>query len=313
MGSLGGDPEDCLAILLALASSELQVDALTIVQGNVPADHGYANARYLLDVLGRSELPVYRGAERPLEPERRGRQVQWLARRAELERIVPAREPAAGDPDAAEFLIEHLRANAGEVALVTIGPLTNVALALRRSPELAAAIPRIVAMAGAAREGGNITPAAEFNVWQDPDAASLVFESGVPITMVGLDVCHRTQLRGETLRQVSESSNELGRFIGRSSLPFVEFRRKVSGGDDLHLYDSLAVAVSFLPELCEVEPAWVAVETQGEHTAGETVAWLDPGMRKALTGREPNADVAMTLDAARFHALFEERVVTPLL
>jgi purine nucleosidase len=207
MGSAGGDPEDSFAILLALHSPELVVEGLTVVQGNVPVDHGYANAVHLLELLGRRDVPVCSGVDRPLDPGR-GAQLAWLAQRGNLERLVPACKPPAGDPHAVDFLIQTVRENPDEITLVTIGPLSNVAAALEREAGLARNIPRLVMMAGAANVPGNITPAAEFNVWADPEAASRVFESGVPITMVGLDVCEQTHLHQETVDRLASAPSE---------------------------------------------------------------------------------------------------------
>jgi purine nucleosidase len=311
MGSAGGDPEDGFAILLALHSPELRVEGVTVVQGNVPVEHGYANAVHLLDGLGRQDVPVYAGVERPLDPRRR-LQRAWLEQRGRLERLVPSVAPTAGHPHAVDFLIQTVLENPGEIVLVTIGPLSNVARALARESSLAGKIPRIVMMAGAATVPGNITPAAEFNVWADPEAAQQVFESGVPITMVGLDVCEQTRLGEDTVERLEAASSELARFVARSVRPWIELRRNVFGVDDLHLYDSLAVAAAFRPELVRTREAFVAIETEGTHTAGATVSYLNPLLRAALTRREPNADVALEVESAAFEALFAERVIEPL-
>jgi inosine-uridine nucleoside N-ribohydrolase len=311
MGSAGGDPEDSFAILLALHSPELAVEGLTIVQGNVPVDHGYANACHLLELLGRRDVPVCAGRARPLSAARTA-QIDWLAQRGKLERLVPPVTPAAGAPDAVDFLRGKVAESPGEITLVTIGPLTNVAAALEADPGLAARIPRIVMMAGAANVPGNITPAAEFNVWADPEAAAQVFEAGIPITMVGLDVCEQTHLDQETVEALGAASGELPRFVAEAVRPWLALRRAIYGTPDLHLYDSLAVAVSFLPALVETQGAFVAVETEGTHTAGATVAHLNPVLRAAFVGREPNAEVALGVSATRFEALFAERVIEPL-
>jgi inosine-uridine nucleoside N-ribohydrolase len=311
MGSAGGDPEDSFAILLALHSPELVVEGLTVVQGNVPVDHGYANAVHLLELLGRRDVPVCSGIDRPLDPGRDA-QLAWLAQRGTLERLVPARTPPAGDPHAVDFLIQTVRENPDEITLVAIGPLSNVAAALEREPGLARNIPRLVMMAGAANVPGNITPAAEFNVWADPEAASRVFESGVPITMVGLDVCEQTHLQQETVDRLASAPSELARFVAQAVQPWIDLRRGVFGASDLHLYDSLAVAAAFQPELVRSEPAFVAVETEGTHTAGATVAYLNPILRAVWARREPNADVALTVESEAFEALFAERVIAPL-
>ena len=312
MGSAGGDPEDSFAILLALHSPELTVEGLTIVQGNVPVDHGYANACHLLKLLGRSDLPVRAGRAHPLNPDRKA-QIAWLEQRGKLERLVPAASPAQSAPGAVDFLEAKLNESPGEITLVTIGPLTNVAEALSADPGLAGKIPHIVMMGGAANVPGNITPAAEFNIWGDPEAAAQVFESGIPITMVGLDVCEKTHLRQETVDALASGGAELSRFIAEAVRPWLALRQVIYGTRDLHLYDSLAVAVSFRPQLVETREAFVAVETEGAHTAGETVAHLNPVLRAGLTGREPNAKVALEVAASRFEALFAERVIEPLL
>jgi inosine-uridine nucleoside N-ribohydrolase len=312
MGSVGGDPEDSFAIMLALNSPEVVVEGLTVVQGNVPVDRGYSNAIHLLDLLGRSEVPVFAGAARPIDPGRR-RQIDWLERRGALEQIAPLIEPPAGDPSADDFLIETIRGSPGEITLVTIGPLSNVALALQREPSLAGDLAGLVMMGGAATVPGNITPAAEFNVWADPEAAALVFESGVRVTLVGLDVCEQTHLREETVRPLERSPSALASFVARAVAPWIELRRRTFGTDDLHLYDSLAVAVAFRRDLVRTTEAWVAVETEGRHTAGATVAHLNPILRAALARREPNTDVAPEVDAEAFDGLSRPRVIDPML
>jgi inosine-uridine nucleoside N-ribohydrolase len=313
MGSKGGDPEDSFAIMLALNSPEVTVEGVTVVQGNVPVSHGYPNARYLMELMGRTDVPVLSGVELPLNLDRKT-QVDWLGRRGQLPSIVPARAPEPGEPSAVDFIIETVRENPGEITLVTIGPLTNIAAALQREPALASDAARIVSMAGAAVVPGNITPAAEFNVWADPEAAAIVFESGIPITMVGLDVCHETHLRLETMERVGQGGSDLARFAAEAVTPWMEFRAKTGGEADLHLYDSLAVAAAFRPDFLTCEESYVAIETEGRLTQGETVAHLGLLLKLAQArGREPNAQVALAVDAAGFEAFFEERVIEPML
>ena len=312
MGSAGGDPEDCFAIMLALNSPELQVEGITVVQGNVPVDHGYANAVHWLELLGRQEVPVRAGMELPISPVRT-RQRKWLEKRGQLERLVPRRRPAAGDPHAVDYLIQSVLENPGEITLITIGPLSNIALAVLREREFAHRLAGLVMMGGSAVVPGNITPMAEFNIWADPEAASVVFEAGVPITMVGLDVCEQTHLPRSTVQRLSESSAELPRFVARAVLPFIEFRAAFDGSEDLHLYDSLAVAVAAKPDLVTTREAFVAVETEGRLCEGATVTYLNPILRKVLAGREVNAQVALEVRAREFEELFESRVIRPML
>ncbi len=311
MGSLGGDPEDSFAIMLALNSPELQVEGLTVVQGNVPVDHGYSNARHLLALLGRSDIPVLRGVEEPLNAARTDQRA-WLAQRGSLPRIAPPLEPAAGEAHAVDFLIDTVLANPAEITLVTIGPLSNVARAMQREPTFAKKLAGLVAMGGNARVPGNITPLAEFNFWADPEAAALVFESGIQLKMVGLDVCEQTHLHLETVQALQESEYELAKFVGESVAPFIRVREMLLGAADLHLYDSLAVAVAFRPELVQTKAAFTTVETEGRRTQGATVAYLDPITRLWETS-EPNTSVALEVDAEHFERLFHQRVIEPLL
>ena len=310
MGSKGGDPEDSFAIMLALNSPEVTVEGVTVVQGNVPVDHGYPNAKRLMELLGRTDVPVMAGIESPLSAARKA-QHKWLVRRGALERMVPRREPEAGEPHAVDFLIQTVLESPGEITIVTIGPLTNLAVALLREPALARKVAGVVAMAGAASVPGNVTPSAEFNVWADPEAASVVFQAGMPLTMVGLDVCEKTHLRQETIERVRWGGSELARFVAEAVTPWMEFRRKTGGKADLHLYDSLAVATALRPDFVETEESWVVIETEGHHTQGETVAHR--GLLLRASRKAPNVQVALTVDALGFERFFEERVIEPLL
>ncbi len=311
MGSLGGDPEDSFAIILALNSPELRVDGITVVQGNVPAEHGYANTLYLLSLIGRGDVPVHRGVCEPLNSARSDQRA-WLAQRGSLPRIAPDAEPAHGDPHAVDFLIQTILDNPNEITLVAIGPLSNIAMAIQREPTIITKVAGIVAMGGNATVPGNITPLAEFNFWADPEAASVVFESGARITMVGLDVCEQTHLQEDSIRALQVSPHQLAKFVGDAVAPFIDLRRTLLDSPDLHLYDSLAVAAAFRPELLETKPAFVAIETEGRRTQGATVAYLDPITRLWETS-EPNTDVALAVDTDAFERLFKERVIDALL
>ena len=309
MGSKGGDPEDSFAILLALNSPEVEVIGVTVVQGNVPVDHGYPNAVHLLELVGCRDVPVLAGVELPMNPSRK-KQIEGLERRREMPRLVPRREPAPGDPHAVDFLIQSVLDSPGEITLVTIGPLTNVGTALMRAPEIAGKVAGLVAMAGAATVPGNVTPSAEFNVWADPEAADIVFRAGLPLTMVGLDVCEQTHLRFATIERVARGESELARFVAEAVTPWMEFRQRVGGEADLHLYDSLAVATAFRPDFVRVEDCRVAIETEGRLTQGETVTLR--GRLLQTSRHEANARVALDVDAEGFEAFFCERVIDPI-
>lgn len=307
MGSLGGDPEDCFALMLALASPEVDVVGITVVQGNVPAEKGYANAGHLLKLLDRAEVPLRRGALRPLSPKRE-RQISFLERRYKMEQVSPERVPEDGEETAAEFLVRMVAASPGVITIATIGPLTNIAEAIALSDEFSKSVKELVMMGGSL-DGGNITPAAEFNFWQDPDAADVVFKSGIKMTMVGLNVCHKTELRPEQVSDLQPKDEALGAHIKASTAPWFKV---MGGGKDakpLHLYDSLAVAASFMPCLIETEEAYLEMETGFGPAEGASVAHRNPILRMAFVKPDPNARVATAVDADAFHQLFQERVL----
>ena len=188
MGTKGGDPEDCFAIMLALNSPELQIEGITTVQGNVPVERGFSNVTYLLNEL-KKDIPIHSGMPGTLDKDR-SKERSWLGKRENMEQITPLLTIDKEKIDAPSFISSTCNDNPNEIELVTIGPLTNVAKALELTPDLIKNVKKITMMAGAAKVPGNITPAAEFNVWADPEAAAKVFESGIDITMVPLDVCH---------------------------------------------------------------------------------------------------------------------------
>lgn len=312
MGTLGGDPEDCFAIMYALASPEVTVEGITVVQGNVPAEKGYSNARHLLKLLGREDVPLRRGHLRPLKSDRTT-QIGLLERRYGSDQITDMIEPEGTDADAVSFLVETVQANPGEITLVTIGPLTNVAAAMEKSEAFAPALGAIVMMGGTAECAGNIVPAAEFNFWQDPDAADIVFRSGADLTMVGLDVCHETHLYPAQVEESAGEGSQLGTFVVEATKPWFDIMAGgVGSGGFLHLYDSLAMAVAIDPSLVTLEPSWVAMEVGHGPAQGMSVSHHKAFQRAIMRHRETNAKVALKVDADRFHALFKERVLDGL-
>ena len=184
MGTKGGDPEDCFAIMLALNSPEIEVLGITTVQGNVPVERGYSNAKFLVEELNK-EIPVHTGKPGTYDEKRNSKRL-WLAGREEMEQITPMIVPLENEASAESFITETCKNNSGDIELVTIGPLTNVAKALDEDPNLSKHINKITMMAGAAQVPGNVTPAAEFNVWADPEAASKVFGSGIAYEKITL-------------------------------------------------------------------------------------------------------------------------------
>jgi len=286
--------DDAIALLLALASPEVELLGVTTVAGNQTLDQTTANAIRVLELAGRAEVPVAAGAERPLVRERS------VAANVHGETGLdgPDLPPPQGAPveaHAVDFLAERVAGT----TLVATGPLTNVALLLARHPDEKPE--RLVLMGGSIAEG-NVTPAAEFNIWADPEAATRVFASGLDVTMVGLDVTHRalvTTAHKEQLR----AAGRVGRFVAELLDFYGVFHRKVYGFDGSPVHDAVAVAQVIRPDLLELERLNVRVDCESELCRGRTV--VDVWRR---TGLEPNANVAVGIDSQAFLDLLLERL-----
>jgi inosine-uridine nucleoside N-ribohydrolase len=289
--------DDAIAILLALGSPELELIGVTTVAGNQTLDKTTRNALATLEVAGRSDVPVAAGAEKPLQRElRTAAHVHGESGLDEPE--LPELSARPVDAHAADFLAELMEPG---VVLVPTAPLTNLALMLERHPEVADRVGRIVWMGGSIAEG-NVTPAAEFNAFVDPEAAAIVFASGIPVTMVGLDVTHKalfTRAYAERLRDAGRA----GRFVAELSDFFQAFHERSYGFDGSPIHDAMAVAHVMDPTLMTTRHANVAVETRSDLCDGRTVVDL-----RGVTDREPNADVGVDVDAARFLELLVSRI-----
>jgi purine nucleosidase len=288
--------DDALAILLALANPELDVVAITTVAGNQTLDRTTLNARRVCTVARAAGVPIVAGCDRPL--------LRDLVTAGEVHGasgLDGADWPEPSVPvqpgHAADVIADRVLAEPGEVTLVAIGPLTNLAVALRREPRLAEAVREVVLMGGSFTRG-NQTPAAEFNVYVDPEAAAVVFEAGWRLTMVGLDLTHQARVTPEVMDRIAAIGTPLAgivtqllRFYGRNYVP----------PDGPPLHDPCAVAHVVDPGLVTCRDAFVAVETHGHWTRGMTV--VDFAGR---LGRPPNTAVATTLDVPRFWDLLIE-------
>ena len=311
MGTAGSDPEDGMAILYALNVPGVQVDGLTLVHGNVPISQSWPNAHHLLTLVGRPDLPLHAGAALPRDPGRRRLQTAWLSQRATITQTVPPVEPP-GDAlggTAVEFLCRTVLEAPGQVTVVAIGPLTNIAAAIETEPDVATAMASLVIMGGTVGEPGNVTPAAEFNIWMDPEAADIVFRSGAPITMVGLDVCHQTSFDRDSAVRLRRNGSSLADFVSEAAESWIDVREQLFPEHEaLHLYDTLAVAAAIEPDLLKTRPALVEIETSDGPAQGMTVTYHNDILRQFLTDRDRNAAVAVGVDSARFARHFEERV-----
>ena len=286
--------DDAIALLLALASPELELRAVTTVAGNQTLAKTTANALRVLELAGRTEIPVAAGADRPFV--RAPRVAAEVHGETGLDGSDLA--PARGEP-VAQHAVDFLAERVGGITLVATGPLTNVALLLARYPEVRPK--RIVLMGGAIAEG-NVTPAAEFNVWADPEAAKRVFASGLDLTMVGLDVTHQALVLTEHKERL-RAAGGVGRTVAELLDFYDRFHREVYGFDGSPIHDAVALAYAFRPDLLETRELNVEVDCESELCRGRTVVDL---WRRS--GREANAKVAVGIDSAAFVELLIERV-----
>ncbi|HEY7077563.1 MAG TPA: nucleoside hydrolase [Solirubrobacteraceae bacterium] len=292
--------DDAMAILLALASPEVEVRAVTTVAGNQTLPKVTANAIRVLDLAGRHDVPVAGGADRPLIG-RGGKVASDVHGETGLDG--PDLPPPSREPEpvhAVELLARMLRA--GPHTLVPIGPLTNVALLLALHPELAGRIERIVLMGGAIAEG-NTTPAAEFNVWVDPEAAARVFNSGVDVTMVGLDVTHRALLTTERVEKLRSEGGRAAQVVADLHAFYSRFHARVYRFDGAPVHDALALAHVFKDDLLTTEHLPVQVDTGDGPSRGRTL--VDRWQRTEAT---PNAHVAVDVDGPAFIELLCSRI-----
>ncbi|MGN5088128.1 pyrimidine-specific ribonucleoside hydrolase RihA [Aeromonas hydrophila] len=294
--------DDAIALILALASPELKVLAVTTSAGNQTPDKTLNNALRILTLLGRDDIPVAAGAPKPLARE------LIIADNVHGESGLDG--PKLPDPGfapvvmtALELMAKCLRESPEPVTLVPTGPLTNIALLLAAHPELKQKIARIVLMGGAAGPG-NWTPAAEFNIYVDPQAADMVFKSGLPITMCGLDVTHEAQVMDEDIERVRAITNPVAQCVAGLLDFFMIYHRDPKWGfAGAPLHDPCTIAWLLAPALFHGVECRVDIETGGTHTSGMTV--VD---RYGLTGKPANALVLLGLDRAGFIDLLVTRL-----
>jgi inosine-uridine nucleoside N-ribohydrolase len=278
------DADDGLAILFSLSSPELSVEAVTTVFGNVTVDRGAQNAVRILAAAGRADIPVAKGMDRPLS----GRlQAENIVDYRKQDDSLPAVDPAlpgVSDTHAVDLIIETVRATPGEIAILAVGPLTNVAMAILKEPRMTEWVSQIVIMGGAfgreARYGrGNVTPVAELNIWNDPQAAAIVFDSGIPVTAAGLDVTNPnagTVLYEQQLQGLLElEDNRLSQFLSEMCRTYIEAPRFTWAENGCVLYDAVAAAALARPELGTTERGFVRVGEVGTVAEGQTVFYPD--------------------------------------
>jgi inosine-uridine nucleoside N-ribohydrolase len=292
--------DDAIALLLALGSPEVQLVGVTTVSGNQTLEKTTANAIRVLDHVDRTDVPVAAGAARPLVRERRtAGEVHGETGLDGPDLPGPSRAP--GPLHAIDWIAQALTAAAGPVTLVPTGPLTNIALLLARYPELGPRIARIVLMGGAIGEG-NSTPAAEFNIWVDPEAAHRVFQSGLEVTMVGLDVTHRALMTPAHVERLAPAGRA-GKLVADLYAFYARFHARHYGWEGAPVHDAVAMAHVIDPTLLTTRHCGVRIDTGPEPSRGRTHVDL-----RGTTGWEPNCHVAVGIDAPRFLELLIARI-----
>ena len=296
--------DDAVAILLALASpEELGVLGITVVAGNMPLDLTAKNARIICELAGKPEMRVYAGCDAPLS--RKLVTAEHVHGKTGLDgpQLAPPVMPLQPE-HAVDFIIETLRAEpAGSITLCALGPLTNIATALQRAPDITPKIAEIVLMGGAYFAVGNITPTAEFNIYVDPQAADIVFKSGVPLTVMPLDVTHKALTNAARVQAFRAMGTEAGRMVAEWTNFFERFDKEKYGSEGAPLHDPCVIAWLLQPGLFSGRQINVAIETQSALTLGMTVAdWW------GVTDRAPNALFIGDVDADGFFALLTKRI-----
>jgi purine nucleosidase len=303
--------DDALALLYVCAHEEARILGVSTVVGNVPLSAATRNTRAVLALAGRADIPVWPGAATALSVSVRDAS-EVHGKTGLGHAVLPEPDEPAQSLHALDAIVSAAHAHAGRLILVATGPLTNIALAVMREPELPRLVKRFVIMGGAYSEPGNVTPCAEFNIWHDPEAARIVFRAfggvgGAPVTAIGLDVTRKTIIDESDVAAIAARCDgkphgpPLTRFLGDSSRFYFERMEKIYGQRIFTMHDPLALAVALDPTLVETRRATVDVETSGRLATGATIVdW------RSQWGRIANTEVAVKVDAERFRGLFFE-------
>ncbi len=297
--------DDALTFLLALASPEIKLEALTTVQGNVTIEKATRNALSVLELANASHIPVVQGCSHPLikTPHNSGEAVHGSSGIGEA--VLPEPKSKAIEGHAVDYLIERVLAEPGELSIFPIGPLTNIALAIRKEPRFAKAVKELVIMGGAIRSGGNITPLAEFNINEDPHAAHVVFNSGIPITLIPLDATYKCLLTADDVERLNKIDSPIAKFVRDATATYMDFYLKYEGFKGCALHDPLTLAVILAPEIFSFEYHYVDVDISGGVSTGKTFADF-----MKVAKRPANIKVALDVRGRDFVELFIERMET---
>jgi purine nucleosidase len=294
--------DDALAILLALASPELSLDGLSIVHGNCSLEQAVVNGLAVLDLAGAGHVPVAVGCELPLvqpsllAPETHGNTGLGYAKLPD-----PRSKPIG--QHGCDFLIDQILSKPGEITLVAIGPLTNVALAIRKEPRIVRALKDLIIMGGAIRYEGNTTALAEFNTYVDPHAAHIVYHAGIPTTLVPLDVTYQCVLTRPDVDRLLKIDSPVTRFVADSTRFYMEFHDEFQSVQGCVINDPLALALTFAPNLCDYRDLPVEVDISGGVSTGKTI-----GDFYNYSKKPANMRVALGVRSRDFIELFLERM-----
>src|SRR6266851_333611 len=308
--------DDALALMLALNSPELDVRAITVVPGNVTAAMGLENALRMVSLANRCDIPVARGAQHPLFQKLITAEF-WHGKNGLANIELPPSKCKVDSRFGPDVIIQLVHASPHEISLLLVGPLTNIALAVEKDPSIVPLLKEVILMGGSI-SGGNVNAAAEANIYNDPEAAQIVFQAGWPLTMVGLDVGDKTLLGRKHLEQLARTHGPVNDFIYQVAHYLIDLSAQFGSGGT-PMYDPLAVGVAIDATLVKAPPMHVDVETRGEFTRGETVANRHGAVeRNVLHGDryiiegldkvEPNAKVCVDVDADRFLQMFVSRI-----
>jgi len=294
--------DDSCAILLALASPELSLEGLTTVHGNCSLEQATHNGLSILELADASHIPLAGGCELPLvqpsllAPETHGDTGLGYAKLPK-----PKSRPIV--QHGSDFLIEKVMSSPGEITLVAIAPLTNVALAIRQEPRFAQSLKELIIMGGAIRHEGNTTAVAEFNTYVDPHAAYIVFHAGIPTTLVPLDVTYQCILSAQDVERLQKIDSPIPRFLKDATKFYMEFHDEYQGIEGCIINDPLALALTYAPQLCDYRELYVDVDISGGVSMGKTFADFYNFSKKSA-----NMKVALGVRARDFIELFLERM-----
>ena len=293
--------DDALAIAYAAHSPELNILGLTACFGNIPVEEAVRNSQIILEKLGRTDIPVYAGAHESLKRGPRKVYARHVHGEDGLGNMLDRENPIEiNEKNAIDFLIEQVKSNPGKITYICVGPLTNLALALQKAPEITNLFEEVIIMGGAVYRGGNITPHAEANIHCDPEAADLVFRSNLPLCLVGLDVTMKTLLSVEELSSWREKDKELGSFLADMTEFYIDFYKKANPGiKGCALHDPLAVGVAIDKSFVTLKQERLWVELEGDQV-GKT----------CLNGKgRPLVNVCADVDEERFVEHFLSRII----